>query len=59
MLTVGSDANELVYGRSVSADDLLIKQDVHANKTVMPFVDALDKYAPRKSAPRAQSRSRD
>ncbi len=45
VLTVDSDANELVYGKNVSADDLLVKQDVPANHVVMPFVDALDKYA--------------
>jgi len=47
-LSIDKDANRKVYGKKVSADDLLIKQDVRANNIVMPFVTALDKYAPHK-----------
>ena len=45
VLSIDDSANHTVYGKKVTAQDLLVKQDVKPNSTVQPFVNALDKYA--------------
>ncbi len=44
-LSIDSEANHEVYGKAVTADDLLMRSEVRSRKAVTPFVAALDKYA--------------
>lgn len=46
-VTLDNSAIHEVYGPNVTAQDILVKQNVAENKTVAPFVNALDKYAPK------------
>src|SRR5262249_20247770 len=47
VLSIDKDKNEKVYGTSVTTTDIL-NGKVAVNSAVRPFVDTLDKVAPRK-----------
>jgi lipid-binding SYLF domain-containing protein len=49
-ITMDDSANRKVYGKSVSGEDILLERQVKMTSTVKPFVDALEKYAPRSGA---------
>jgi len=46
-VTMDDSANEKVFGRKVTGEDILTKGAVSMNATVRPFVDALEKYSPK------------
>lgn len=46
VITIDDSANKKVYSKAVTGDDILLNGKVAANSTVMPFVDALNKYSP-------------
>ena len=45
-ITMDDSANEKVYGRKLSGEEILTKGTVAVNATARPFVDALAKYSP-------------
>jgi len=45
-ITMDDSANEKVYGKKLTGEDILAKGAVTANATVKPFVDALEKHSP-------------
>jgi lipid-binding SYLF domain-containing protein len=45
-LTINDSANKAVYGKEVSAQDILLNGAVRQNAVVTPFTSALEKYAP-------------
>jgi len=49
LLSIDKDMNEKMYGPSVSTESIL-KGTVAANSTALPFVTALEKYVPPKTA---------
>jgi lipid-binding SYLF domain-containing protein len=46
VVTIGDDDNKNVYGKEVSAEDILLHGRVSVNNVVAPFVNALEKYSP-------------
>ncbi|MBI4455008.1 MAG: lipid-binding SYLF domain-containing protein [Acidobacteria bacterium] len=49
VLTIDDDANHAVYGKGVTGKDILDNR-VHISPVVKPFVAALNRYAPRRTA---------
>lgn len=45
-LTMDDSANEKVFGKPVTGEDILVKNSVASNATVKPFTDALQKISP-------------
>jgi len=45
-VTIDDSANHKVYGKGVSGQDILIRNNVKMNPVVAPFVQALEKYSP-------------
>jgi lipid-binding SYLF domain-containing protein len=45
-ITMEDSANQKVYGKGVSGEDILLERQVKMNSIVKPYVDALEKYAP-------------
>lgn len=46
VVTIDDSANRKVYGKNVTAQDILLRGNVRMNSTVLPFVRALEKYSP-------------
>src|SRR5882672_2801204 len=46
VVTIGDDDDKNVYGKEVSAEDILLHGRVSVNNVVAPFVSALEKYSP-------------
>jgi lipid-binding SYLF domain-containing protein len=46
VVTMDDSANRKVYGKSVTGEDILLEHGVRSNATVMPFIDALNRYSP-------------
>lgn len=45
-LTINDSANKNVYGKEISAQDILLNGAVRSNAVVAPFMRAVEKYAP-------------
>jgi len=45
-VTIDDSANKEVYGKAVSGQDLMLRNNVKMNATVEPFVHALTMYSP-------------
>jgi lipid-binding SYLF domain-containing protein len=46
VVTIDDSANEAVYGRALSGQEILTEGKASKNAIVMPFVNALDRYSP-------------
>jgi lipid-binding SYLF domain-containing protein len=46
VVTIDDSANRAVYGRDLTAQDIMLNGKAHINDVVAPFVRALDKYSP-------------
>jgi len=46
VVSIDDSANRKVYGKEVSAQEILLRNNVPTNSVVAPFVQALDKYSP-------------
>lgn len=46
VVTMDDSANRKVYAKDVSGEDILLEHGVRRNATIMPFIDALNKYSP-------------
>jgi len=46
VVTIDDDANNKVYGKAVSGQDLMLRNSVRMNATVSPFAHALEMYSP-------------
>jgi lipid-binding SYLF domain-containing protein len=46
VLEIDDSGNEKAYGRKVSAEDILLNNRVKMNNVVMPFIQAVEKWAP-------------
>lgn len=47
-VTINDSANQAVYGKNVTAQDILLKGKVRSNDVVAPFMAVLEKYSPAK-----------
>jgi lipid-binding SYLF domain-containing protein len=45
-VTINDSANEAVYGKEVTAQDILLRGRVSSNDVVAPFMQALERYSP-------------